>query len=186
MALALASSLGAADTPPAADSKDAELFKPVATVLTHPRCINCHTVTEYPRQGDDRHRHQFNVMRGPNDHGAAGAHCDSCHQTQNHAGSGVPGASNWRLAPLTMAWENQPGVPMTISPLCHRLLDKTRNGGRDLHKLEEHLDSEPLVRWAWNPGSDAKQQMRVTPPLSHEAFMQAFHAWTEAGAPCPN
>ncbi len=30
----------------------------VASVLRHPRCMNCHTFTEFPRQGDDRHRHQ--------------------------------------------------------------------------------------------------------------------------------
>jgi hypothetical protein len=34
-------------------------------VLTHPRCINCHTATNYPQQGDDRHRHFANVVRGP-------------------------------------------------------------------------------------------------------------------------
>ena len=25
----------------------------VYSVLTHPRCINCHTATDYPQQGDD-------------------------------------------------------------------------------------------------------------------------------------
>ena len=29
----------------------------VYSVLTSPRCINCHTATNYPQQGDDRHRH---------------------------------------------------------------------------------------------------------------------------------
>src|ERR1051325_6270829 len=35
----------------------------VYSVLTHPRCINCHTATNYPQQGDDRHRHVANVVR---------------------------------------------------------------------------------------------------------------------------
>src|SRR4026209_2609016 len=36
----------------------------VYSVLTSPRCINCHTATNYPQQGDDRHRHFANVVRG--------------------------------------------------------------------------------------------------------------------------
>jgi len=39
------------------------------SVLSHPRCINCHTATNYPEQGDDRHHHLFNVVRGQQDHG---------------------------------------------------------------------------------------------------------------------
>src|SRR5215510_6394899 len=48
-------------------------WRVIESVLTHPRCINCHTATDYPRQGDDRHIHQFRVVRGPDDRGAPGA-----------------------------------------------------------------------------------------------------------------
>src|SRR5262245_5444573 len=65
-------------------------WRVIESVLTHPRCINCHTVTDYPRQGDDRHVHQFRVVRGPDDRGAAGASCAACHQEDNQASSGVP------------------------------------------------------------------------------------------------
>ena len=163
----------------------ATLFEPIHAVLTHPRCLNCHTVTEYPRQGLDRHRHQFRVMRGADNRGAAGARCATCHQAQNQASSGVPGARHWRLAPLAMAWEREPGVPMTQAELCHRLLDKARNGGRNLTQLDAHMDGEPLVRWAWNPGTDAAREPRAAPSLSHAEFMRAFHAWTSARVPCP-
>src|SRR5579871_6095 len=47
-----------------------EKFRQIATVLQHPRCMNCHTRSEFPRQWDDRHRHAMNVLRGPADHGA--------------------------------------------------------------------------------------------------------------------
>ena len=30
-------------------------WQQVYSVLTSPRCINCHTATNYPQQGDDRH-----------------------------------------------------------------------------------------------------------------------------------
>src|SRR5260221_11059066 len=52
----------------AADPKLADgltAWEQVYSVLTSPRCINCHTATNYPQQGDDRHRHFANVMRGP-------------------------------------------------------------------------------------------------------------------------
>ncbi len=32
-------------------------WQKVYSVLTSPRCINCHTATNYPQQGDDQHRH---------------------------------------------------------------------------------------------------------------------------------
>ena len=39
----------------------------VYSVLISPRCINCHTATNYPQQGDDRRRHFANVVRGGED-----------------------------------------------------------------------------------------------------------------------
>ena len=32
-------------------------WEQVYSVLIHPRCINCHTASNYPQQGDDRRRH---------------------------------------------------------------------------------------------------------------------------------
>ena len=165
-------------------AQSAQLFEPIAAVLTHPRCLNCHTVTDYPRQGNDRHPHLFLIARGADDRGAVGKRCTECHQSQNQ-GNGVPGALNWRLAPLAMAWEAEAGKALATAPLCRRLLDATRNGHRDLAQLEEHMQNEPLVRWAWSPGNDVRGTAREVPPGSHEEFMRAFRAWEAAGAPCP-
>jgi hypothetical protein len=169
-----------------AEENGADLFAPVASVLTHPRCINCHTVTEYPRQGNDRHRHQFLVMRGIDNQGAVGARCSGCHRDENQSASGVPGAPHWQLSPLSMAWERAPGVIMSNGDLCRRLLDKSHNGGRDLAALEEHLASDRLVHWGFTPGTDAAQHAREAPPLSHGAFVEAFRRWASAGARCPD
>lgn len=162
-----------------------ELFAPIARVMTHPRCLNCHTSTDYPRQGDDRHRHLFLVVRGDDNRGAPGAHCGNCHGGANQSASGVPGAPGWRLAPLDMAWEGTPGVAMDNAGLCRRLLDRQRNGGRDSAALERHMTEEPLVAWAWAPGKDRLQEGRAPPPLSQADFIAAFRAWRAAGAPCP-
>ena len=39
------------------------------SVMSHPRCVNCHTASDYPQQGGDRHRHLFNLVRGPGGEG---------------------------------------------------------------------------------------------------------------------
>src|SRR2546423_9200994 len=40
-------------------------WQKVYSVLTHPRCIKCHTAQNYPKQGDDRHRNLPNDVRRP-------------------------------------------------------------------------------------------------------------------------
>jgi hypothetical protein len=53
------------------------------SVLTHPRCITCHTATNYPEQGDDRHPRLFTVVRGQQDHRIPAITCAACHQRTN-------------------------------------------------------------------------------------------------------
>src|SRR5882762_6301443 len=48
---------------------DGALFVEFVSVLRHPRCMNCHSRGDFPRQGDDGHRHSMNVRRGPEGHG---------------------------------------------------------------------------------------------------------------------
>src|SRR6266699_635504 len=84
-------------------------WQQVYSVLTHPRCLNCHTATDFPQQGDDRHRHFANVVRGPDGHGVAGFQCITCHQESNANSTGVPGGHDWHLAPLSMRWQDENG-----------------------------------------------------------------------------
>lgn len=168
----------AADADESSGTRSAALFEQMIPVLLHPRCMNCHSRTDFPRQGDDRHRHTMNVARGPNDHGAPGLQCSTCHQAANQAASGVPGAPDWHLAPLKMAWEG-----LTASELCRALLDPQR-GGMQPDKLVAHLDTG-LVRWAWAPGTNAHGTPRTTPPLSHEQFVEVAGRWVATGTQCP-
>ena len=160
-------------------------WQTIYSVFTSARCINCHTITNYPRQGDDRHPHIFNVVRGPDDKGAPVARCISCHGDKNNASTGVPGRSDWHLAPLTMAWETAPGVPMTGPQLCAMLTDRLRNGNRGLLDLLDHVENEHLVLWAWDPGTRWNGEARTKPPISHEEFVKTFKEWIDAGATCP-
>lgn len=153
----------------------AGMFKRIAEVLRHPRCMNCHTVTEFPRQGDTRHRHQQMVMRGPDGHGTATMQCSNCHQDTNSGDGRIPGALHWHLAPLSMAWEHL----KTDSELCAAFLDTKLNGGRDVSAIVHHLTTDPLVQWAWAPGA------RKPPNMGRQEFHALAKRWAETGAACP-
>lgn len=162
----------------ASAARSAALFERMLPVLQYPRCMNCHTNTDFPRQGDDRHRHIMNVSRGPDDHGAVGLRCGTCHQGANQPASGVPGAADWHLAPRSMAWEG-----LTASQLCRVLFDP-RKGALKPAQLVPHLQT-PFVVWAWSPGVDAHGRPRSTPPMSHRAFVALARRWVATGAVCP-
>jgi hypothetical protein len=155
------------------------LFLRLAKVLQHPRCMNCHTLSDFPRQDDDRHRHLMNVARGPRDRGAPGLHCATCHQSANQPAAGVPGAPDWHMAPQRMAWEE-----LKVGELCRALLDPVK-GGMKQDQVLPHFGSS-LVRWAWSPGVDARGRARSVPPIPYEQFMAIARAWVAAGAPCPD
>jgi len=93
-------------------------WESIYSVLTSPRCINCHTATNYPQQGDDRHRHFANVIRGPEGKGVAALNCVSCHQERNADSTGVPGGHNWHLAPLSMQWQDLNDRPLSSSAVA--------------------------------------------------------------------
>ncbi len=176
-ALALFGRVGRAETAAASGS---DLFPQIATVLKSPRCQNCHTANRFPRQGDDRHPHRLNVVRGLNDRGAEGLHCSTCHSDRNNPSSGVPGAPHWGVAPIGQQWETLDG-----GALCRRLINPKTNGGRSLAVLETHMNDDLLVQWAWRPGRNAAGQARTTPPIDQEHFHALVHAWIAGGAACP-
>src|SRR6202171_4496848 len=85
------------------DARARELFISIVPVLKHPRCLNCHSTGDFPRQGDDGHIHTQNVRRGIDGKGKYGQKCSAWHPEQNVAGLNMPpGAPNWQLPPATM------------------------------------------------------------------------------------
>ncbi len=160
-------------------SVSAAIFMQMAPVFQHPRCMNCHTSDAFPHQGDDQHRHTLFVSRGPDDRGAPGLHCGTCHQTENQKASGVPGAPDWHLAPLRMAWQG-----LSAGALCRSLTDPA-HGGMKPSAFVAHFNSG-LVNWAWEPGTDSHGRARTTPPISHETFVALAQKWVAGGAACPD
>lgn len=163
----------------AGDNKKSVLaFRAVASVLTSPRCLNCHVPGDSPLQGDDNHSHAMNVKRGPDGRGTPAMRCTNCHQATNssqlHA---PPGRPDWRLPPPSMplVWRG-----LSIAGICRALKDPATNGGMTTAKLIEHVSEDPFVNWAWNPGPG-----RTVPPLSHDEFVSRFKEWIDTGAACP-
>lgn len=153
-------------------------FSAVASVLTSPRCLNCHVPNDGPLQGDDNHPHTMNVKRGPDGRGTPAMRCTNCHQETNsqflHA---PPGRPDWRLPPPSMplVWKG-----LSIAGICRSLKDPATNGGKSAAQLIEHVRDDPFVNWAWNPGPG-----RTQPPLSHDEFVAQLTQWVQTGAACP-
>jgi cytochrome c5 len=160
-------------------------WQQVYSVLTSPRCINCHTATSHPQQGDDRHRHFANVVRGPEGKGVPALQCVTCHQESNADSTGVPGGRGWHLAPLSMRWQDTSGNILSSTEVCRAITDRSKNHNLDGPGLVKHHEEEPLVRWAFHPGRQIDGTARTLPPLTLEQFVAATRRWVDAGAPCP-
>lgn len=157
------------------------IYDEIDTVLSHPRCVNCHPAGDSPYQGPDITRigdtspkpHQPLVVRGEDGFGAAGMRCETCHGEANF--ENVPGSPGWHLAPIEMAWEGK-----TPGAICEQIKDPERNGGKTLAQLTEHMQHDALVGYGWNPPAHLQPA-----PGSQKIFGELFAAWIEAGAPCP-
>ena len=180
----LSRSVAAAEPPAAkkvgvaAAGDEGALFTAFVSVLRNPRCMNCHSQGDYPRQGDDGHRHSMNVRRGPDGHGVTAEKCSTCHQEHNLAGAHLPpGAPKWGLPPANtpMIWQG-----LTDAQICESIKDRKQNRNRNLDQLVEHLTEDKLVTWAWNPGEG-----RTPVPMQHDEFSARVKQWRAAGAPCP-
>ena len=160
------------------DDHSARAFSAVASVLTSPRCLNCHVPDDGPLQGDDNHPHTMNVKRGPDGRGTPAMRCTNCHQDTNsqflHA---PPGRPDWRLPPPSMplVWKG-----LSIAGICRSVKNPATNGGMSTAQLIEHVRDDPFVNWAWNPGPG-----RTQPPISHDEFVARFTEWVQTGAACP-
>lgn len=160
------------------DADSIRAFSAVASVLTSPRCLNCHVPNDGPLQGDDNHPHTMNVKRGPDGRGTPAMRCTNCHQdTNSQLPHAPPGRPDWRLPPPSMplVWKG-----LSIAGICRSVKNQPTNGGMSTAQLIEHVRDDPFVNWAWNPGPG-----RTLPPISHDEFVARFSEWVQTGAACP-
>jgi cytochrome c5 len=153
-------------------------FNRAWTVFNSPRCRNCHPSGDAPLQGEDGHVHIQDVKRGADGKGVYGMKCNTCHQVANLPGANMPpGNPKWSLPPATMKMVIQ---GETAGEFCRQLKDPAKNGHRTVAQIIDHVSSDDLVGWGWNPGDG-----RTLPPLSRPEFVAAMKAWVDNGAACP-
>ena len=178
LAVAAIATLHAAPRTPKPDANASrEAFLRIYKVFTSPRCQNCHPAGDSPLQGDDSHVHLQNVKRGKDGHGVYAMRCDACHQSANLPGANMPpGNPKWSLpAPE----HKMVFVGRTPAALCRQLKDPKQTGGRSLAQLLEHVSSDDLVGWGWDPAG------RALPPLSRADTVAQMKIWIDGGAACP-
>lgn len=158
----------------------ADAFAAMMSVVTHPRCMNCHPSGDRPLQGKAGQVHRFDVQRGVDGHGVPGLKCGTCHQQENNDLAGVPGAPHWHLAPRSMGWTG-----LGTAEIARAIMDPARNGGRSLDDIVRHMTEDPLVLWAWEPGVNYDGEARDRPPLSKEEWIDAVKTWVANGALIP-
>ena len=79
-------------------------------MLAHPRCMNCHSAGDFPRQGDDSHQHTMQIRRGQDGQGAMLSRVRSCRKT--------------------LTWTTIPGISHRSSPVYpsrQRMVQRGRN-----------------------------------------------------------
>lgn len=160
------------------DAAAAAAFESIIPVLHHPRCMNCHSTGDFPRQGDDNHQHTMNVRRGLEGQGVAGLQCSTCHQDHNLAGEHTPpGAPDWHLPSPhePMIWQD-----LNDRQLCELFKNPAQNGHRTVNQIVQHMHT-PLVLWGWHPGEG-----RTPIPMPEGEFLAAINQWAANGAACPS
>jgi hypothetical protein len=160
-------------------------FRSVHSVAINTRCTNCHAPGERPLQldGSRRRFHAMNVQRRIVE---LGHHCATCHQDRNFDQPHLPpGAPHWNMPSAPKAFD----AGITANGLCRLWLDPERNvfelgprkgEARTPADLLEHIATDPLVRWTWDPGPG-----RMPSPGTHAEFLAHFSTWVAGGAPCP-
>ena len=93
--------------------------------------------------------------------------CNTCHQAANLPGDNMPpGNPKWSLPPANMKMVIQ---GETAGQFCRQLKDPAKNGHRTLAQIIDHVSSDDLVGWGWNPGDG-----RTLPPLTRPEFVAAM------------
>jgi hypothetical protein len=154
-----------------------QAFRQAAAVLRHPRCLNCHVPGDAPLVGSSGEAHPMRVKRGADGEGTVVVRCRTCHQDANtQTPHGPPGSRDWKLPPAhtRMAW-----VGLNDARLCRAVIDRRLNGGMSRDRIVHHMESDPRVAWAWNPGPG-----REAPPIEHGEFVALIRTWIEKGASC--
>jgi len=169
--------------PAIAQDNGLQFWGKIHEVFSHPRCANCHVGPDNvpmwsgASYGSKARPHGMNINAGQSRIGTEYIACSTCHSPHNSAvPHGAPGAEVWLLAPVDMQW-----FGISSADICAQIKDPSRNGGRTLAAVAEHVERDRLVHWGWAPGPG-----REPAPYSATQLVEFIKQWDAAGAPCPN
>jgi hypothetical protein len=140
-----------------------EAFDKMMDVLTNKRCVNCHSIDNIPKQGDDCHSHYLRTNRGANNRGFEATNCTNCHQYENNNYSGVP---DWVLVAASMYWEGPSRIEIAES-----IMDSEHSDGRTPEEITHYLTEHELVLWTWKFRVDVIGFPRELAPVSKENYI---------------
>src|SRR5262249_17877915 len=153
-----------------------DLFAPIADVMRHPRCVNCH-VDKIPLNGEVGRPHRLKITRGADGLGAPGARCYACHRDSAVSEPPfVPAGQPWQLAPQEMAWQGR-----TPWQLCVALRTAVAQPKWQGEKIIDHFKNDPLVSASWKGTPPRRPEV----PIHQDQVGGAVEAWLKAGQPCP-
>lgn len=155
-------------------------YETMMSVISHPRCINCHPSNKVPKRGMEGTPHPYGRDGATSELSFDVLLCASCHKEKNDDYAGQPGAPHWALAPHSMAWKGK-----TKAEIAASMLNRENNGNRSKEDILKHLTEDELVLWAFNPGLKADGTAREKPPVSEEVYVKAVKTWFENGAVIP-
>lgn len=155
-------------------------YETMMSVISHPRCVNCHPSNKVPKRGMNKTPHPFGRDGATSNLSFDVLLCASCHKEKNDDFAGQPGAPHWDLAPASMEWEG-----LTKAEIAASMLNPENNGNRSNEEILKHLTEDELVLWAFNPGLHPDGTPREKPPVSQEVYVKAVKTWFENGAVIP-
>jgi hypothetical protein len=181
--LAFAAASVGANAQEAQTDAGAAAWARIYSVVSHPRCSNCH-VGDSGRPGWDdlgygaQRLHGMNIVADESRVGAQSIPCRTCHigatgkNDVPHAAPQVDDA--WRLPPVELAWRGK-----SSAEICNQLRNPQVNGGLDIAELIAHVRVSIFVSYGFNPGVD-----RVAAPGSVAELAGSLAIWGTAGMPC--
>jgi len=161
-------------------TESSEAYYTMMSVISHPRCVNCHPNNNVPKRGMEGTPHPFGRDGATSNLSFDVLLCASCHKEENDDFAGQPGAPHWNLAPKSMAWEG-----LSKAEIAASMLNPKNNGNRSHEDIMKHLTEDELVLWAFEPGLHPDGTPREKPPVSEETFVAAVKTWFANGAVIP-
>jgi len=171
-------------SPTPADRSPRDLRPRSASLLTHPRCMNCHPAGEHPPAGRRPSRAQARGMAQrhrqfrPRPCGGMPHRTQTCPCMRPRLTRAFPAIPRWGVGAAVDGLGRARGIGGHL-PTAER--HRTQRPARDLALLQEHIAKDDLGGHGAGPPAPAAKQR----PARRKPPGQLVQAWIDSGAECP-